>query len=98
VTGALGWLYRLVYAKYRVDEAYDAVVIRPVVRGSASVLWRGVDIGLIDGMVNGVGFQARGVGAALRLLQSGNIRSYAAWVVAGAVLAVVFFGFFGGAR
>jgi NADH-quinone oxidoreductase subunit L len=94
----LGWLYTLVYNKYFVDEVYGAAVVRPVVEGSTGLLWRGVDVGLIDGAVNGVGSQARGAGAVLRLLQSGNIRSYAAWVVWGSVLAVVAFTLLGGAR
>jgi NADH-quinone oxidoreductase subunit L len=98
LTQKLGWLYTLVYNKYFVDEAYDAAVVRPVVEGSSSLLWRGVDVGVIDGAVNGVGTRACGAGAVLRLLQSGNIRSYAAWVVWGSVLAIVAFAFVGGAR
>jgi NADH-quinone oxidoreductase subunit L len=77
---------------------YDATVVQPVVQGSDRLLWRGMDVGLIDGMMNGIATQARGVGSVLRLLQSGNIRSYAAWVVVGSVLAIVAFGFLGGAR
>ena len=45
------WLYN----KYFVDEAYDAMVVEPVVQGSRTVLWRGIDAGVIDGIVNGVG-------------------------------------------
>ena len=45
------------------------------------MLWHGVDQGVIDGIVNGVGTQSKGIGGVLRLLQSGNIRSYATWVV-----------------
>jgi NADH-quinone oxidoreductase subunit L len=98
VTRKLGWLYSLVYNKYFVDQIYDSVVVRPVVEGSNKALWRGVDDGLIDGMVNGAGAHAVGIGAVLRRLQSGNIRSYAAWVVWGSVLAVLAFVFLGGAR
>ena len=50
------------------------------------MLWKGVDAGLIDGAVNGVGSQSRGIGGVLRMLQSGNIRNYATWVVFGSVL------------
>jgi NADH-quinone oxidoreductase subunit L len=95
VAGRLGPLYRLVYGKYFVDEIYDGAVVRPIVAGSRTVLWRGVDVGLIDGTVDGVGAWSRGLGSALRLIQSGNIRSYAAWVVWGslvAILAMVYFG------
>ncbi len=43
---AMGGLYTLVYNKYFVDEAYDATVVEPLVEGSRTVLWRGVDAGL----------------------------------------------------
>ena len=82
-------LYALLLNKYFVDEVYDATVVTPLVGGSKWVLWRGADAGLIDGSVNGVGAVARRVGGALRLLQSGNIRSYATWVLFGSVLAIV---------
>ncbi len=81
--------YQLIYNKYFVDEIYDAAVIRPVVGGSRIVLWKGVDAGLIDGLVNGVGARARDVGSVLRLLQSGSIRSYATWVLFGSVALIV---------
>ena len=85
----------LVYNKYFVDEAYDAAVVEPLVEGSRTVLWRGMDAGLIDGMVNGVGRRARGIGSILRLIQSGNIRSYAAWVVLGSIALLLAIGFAG---
>jgi NADH-quinone oxidoreductase subunit L len=91
-------LYKLVYNKYFVDEIYDATVIRPVVDGSRTVLWKGVDAGLIDGMVNGTGRMARGLGGILRLAQSGSIRSYATWVVFGSVLLVAAMAMTGGLR
>jgi NADH-quinone oxidoreductase subunit L len=81
--------YRLIYNKWFVDEIYDAAVVKPVVGGSRVVLWKGVDTGLIDGSVNGVGALARSVGSLLRLMQSGNVRSYATWVLLGSVLLIV---------
>jgi len=95
---AVNGLYTLVYNKYFVDEVYNAAVVTPVVKGSRIFLWRGVDAGLIDGIVNGVGERSRGVGNILRLLQSGNIRSYAAWVVLGSVLLLLAIGFGGSIR
>ena len=94
----MGGLYTLVYNKYFVDEIYNATVVEPMVNGSRVVLWRGVDAGLIDGIVNGVGKRSRGLGRVLRLLQSGNIRSYAAWVVLGSVAVLLAIGLAGGAR
>ena len=90
--------FRWLTNKYYVDEAYDAMVVEPVVQGSRSVLWRGMDVSVIDGIVNGVGRRASNVGGALRGLQSGNIRSYAAWVVLGSILVILYLGVAGGGR
>jgi NADH-quinone oxidoreductase subunit L len=98
VANSAGSLYRLIYNKYFVDEAYNAAVVQPVVNGSRAVLWKGVDAGLIDGAVNGIGARARGIGGILKLLQSGNIRSYAAWVVLGSVVVLLAIGFAGAVR
>jgi len=98
IVGSFRGLYTLVYNKYFVDEIYDATIVKPVVNGSRVVLWRGADVGLIDGIVNGVGTFARSIGGRLRLLQSGNIRSYAAWVLLGSVVVIVALGIAGGIR
>ena len=98
VATKLGFWYRLVYNKYFVDEFYDASVIKPLINGSRGVLWRGVDAALIDGWVNGIGARARDVGQLLRMLQSGNIRSYAAWILAGCVLVMAGIRLLGGMR
>jgi NADH-quinone oxidoreductase subunit L len=81
--------YRWLYNKYFVDEAYAAMLVEPVVQGSSSVMWRGFDVRLIDGIVNGIGRVSRGAGGFLKLWQSGNIRSYAAWVVLGSIFIIV---------
>jgi NADH-quinone oxidoreductase subunit L len=86
ITAALGGLYTLVYNKYFVDEIYDTAVVRPLIDGSTAVLWHVMDQDVIDGAVNGVGTESKGIGGILKLLQGGNIRSYATWVVVGAVV------------
>jgi NADH-quinone oxidoreductase subunit L len=98
VANSFGGLYKLVYNKYFVDEIYDAAVVNPTIAGSRVVLWKGADAGLIDGIVNGTGTTARGVGGILRRLQSGNVRSYATWVLAGSVLVIVALGIAGGVK
>jgi NADH-quinone oxidoreductase subunit L len=98
VSSRLGLFYRAVYNKYFVDEIYDAVVVKPLVSGSRVVLWRGMDAGLIDGAVNGIGSQSQGLGGWLKLFQSGNIRSYATWVVFGSVVLIVALSLIGAAR
>jgi len=91
-------LYRLVLNKYYVDEIYRALIVNPTISISRWVLWRGVDAGIIDGAVNGMGARSRSLGAVLRHLQSGNIRSYAGWVLLGSVIAVLVLGIAGGVR
>ena len=78
-------LYLLLLNKYYVDEIYAALIVRPLLWISTNVLWHGVDEGVIDGVVNGSARVARASGSELRKLQSGNMRSYAAWVLIGAV-------------
>jgi NADH-quinone oxidoreductase subunit L len=93
-----GFLYRLLYGKYFLDEIYDALVVWPIEKMSRALLWRGMDVGLIDGAVNGAGNRAQGIGGVLRKMQSGYIRSYAVWVLAGAVLMLVTVALAGGGR
>ena len=85
-------LYTLIYNKYFVDEVYDSAFVSPLVDGSRELLWRVGDIRVIDGAVNGVGKTARAVGWLLRLPQSGYIRSYAAWVLAGSIIVIAWAG------
>jgi NADH-quinone oxidoreductase subunit L len=79
-------IYRLLYNKYYVDEIYDAVIVQPIKKISESVLWKGFDAGLIDGIVNGVGHVVSTVSGVARRLQTGSIRTYAASLILGSVL------------
>jgi len=79
-------LHKILYNKYYVDELYHALVVGPLVWLSQNVLWKVVDVGVIDGAVNGVASGATAVGDTVRHTQSGNTRSYAVWVLVGAVV------------
>ncbi len=81
-------LLRVFAAKYWFDTVYDAFVSRVVVGGSEGFLWKRVDAGLIDGLVNGVGALAAGLAQRLRPVQTGFVRHYALLVLAGAVAVV----------
>jgi len=78
--------YRLLAGKYFIDELYGFVIVRPLVWVSTNFLWRAVDEESIDGLVNGVAREAGEFGDRLRHLNSGNTRTYAAWVILGAVV------------
>jgi NADH-quinone oxidoreductase subunit L len=86
-------VYNTLLNKYYVDEFYAAVVIKPLMWISTNVLWKFVDVAAIDGTVNGIASGATSIGDTIRHTQSGNTRSYAVWVVIGAlvVIAVIFF-------
>ena len=79
-------LHRLLLKKYYVDEIYDAGIVQPIALLSEHGLWKGVDVGVIDGAVNGAAVTVRGASGMLRLLQSGSIRAYAAALLCGALL------------
>jgi NADH-quinone oxidoreductase subunit L len=90
ITSKMHGIYMMVLHKYYVDEGYGAIFVKPLLALSTVVLWRGVDQGVIDGLVNGTGAASRGVGNELRQMQSGNIRSYAAWVAIGGAAIVAY--------
>jgi len=78
-------VHRLLLNKYYVDEIYDGAIVQPIKRLSTGVLWRGVDAGLIDGIVNGVGLTVRGWSAVMRRVQTGSVRAYAMSIFLGVV-------------
>ncbi|MGH7678612.1 MAG: NADH-quinone oxidoreductase subunit L [Gemmatimonadaceae bacterium] len=80
---------RVLEHKYYVDELYEKTIVKPTYSTSRNLLWRGIDVGLIDGlMVNGSAWFTRGVGWLGSALQSGQVGTYA-WVLVLGVLAVV---------
>jgi NADH-quinone oxidoreductase subunit L len=90
IAARMGGVYRTLLNKYWVDEAYYATIVDPVVNGSRNVLWRGIDVGVIDALVNGAGTASKGASGVTRRMQSGSIRSYAGWVAVGAAAVVAF--------
>jgi NADH-quinone oxidoreductase subunit L len=88
-------VYTALLNKYYVDELYAAVIVKPLLWFSTKVLWQTVDVQMIDGAVNGVAHGAITTGDHVRHAQSGNTRSYAVWVVIGAiiVIAIVFWSY-----
>ncbi|MEO8436235.1 MAG: NADH-quinone oxidoreductase subunit L [Pyrinomonadaceae bacterium] len=81
--------------KYYVDEIYDAAVINPIHTASREGLWKIFDIGVIDGLVNGLGRLVTDAGRLARYMQSGYVRSYAAIILLGALLVIGYFAYTG---
>ena len=83
-------LYEVVCHKYYVDEIYASLIVKPLVNGSTSILWQGVDRKVIDDTVNNAADGARHVSDEVRHMQSGNLRSYAGWVAAGSAVLIAY--------
>ena len=76
--------------KYRIDELYDAVIVRPLVGVSRGLLARGIDQGLIDGVgVNGVARAFRAsADSVLKYAQTGFAQSYLFVMLLGGVVLI----------
>jgi NADH-quinone oxidoreductase subunit L len=90
IAEGLGSLYRAVANKYYIDELYAALFVKPLIDGSTTILWHGVDQRVIDGAVNDSASAARYISDDTRHMQSGNLRSYAGWVAAGGAAVIAY--------
>ena len=84
------WLHALLLNAWYVDLIYDRLIVRPLYLLSVA-LAQLFDVGVIDGIVNGIGRAVSAWGAGLRRLQSGYVVNYALTMLAGAVVVVAFF-------
>jgi NADH-quinone oxidoreductase subunit L len=73
---------------YRVDDLYGRALVEPGKKGAEAAAF-GFDLPVVDGLVNGVGRFFTGVGEKSRPLQSGYVRNYAALLLAGTIVVVV---------
>jgi NADH-quinone oxidoreductase subunit L len=90
LAAALPTGYKLLANKYYVDEFYGATVVKPLLAISTYFLGWVVDKAVIGGLAWLLGGIATFAGALLQRWQSGNIRSYAAWLTAGAAAVLLF--------
>jgi len=81
--------YALLVDKWRVDELYAFLFVRPF-EWLARVLWKVVDVLIIDGILNATAFMVELTGDFLRFLQTGNVRNYALTFLLGLVALLVF--------
>jgi NADH-quinone oxidoreductase subunit L len=84
-------VHRTLLNKYWIDELYDRTIVQPIKWLSDHVLWKVVDVWIIDGTVNGVGIFTRGSAAVLRMVQTGSVRAYAASIMIGVVLVLGYY-------
>jgi NADH-quinone oxidoreductase subunit L len=82
--------YKLLLNKYYVDEIYSALIIKPLLAISKFILEWVVDFAILGGLAWLLAGIAQFSGAILQRWQSGNIRSYAAWLAFGAAALLLF--------
>jgi NADH-quinone oxidoreductase subunit L len=84
--------YKTLLNKWYVDEIYDALFVNPTKR-LGTFLWKGFDVVVVDGIVNGFGKTVNGLSRLLRFTQSGLFQNYALTMVVGTVVIVAFYVF-----
>ncbi|MCF6267264.1 MAG: NADH-quinone oxidoreductase subunit L [Desulfuromusa sp.] len=81
--------HKVVFNKWYIDELYDFLFVSPCKR-LGTFLWRGFDVKVVDGVVNGCAWVIKGLGTGLRYTQSGYLYNYAMAMVVGVVVIVGF--------
>ena len=83
-------IYTLLARKYYVDELYDALFVQPIYR-LAQWCARIFDLGVIDGIVNGIAQLVTTWAMGMRRIQTGFVMNYALGILIGAVAVVAYF-------
>jgi NADH-quinone oxidoreductase subunit L len=102
---AIGWfafrsqplrkMPKILEQKWRLDELYNGYIVDPLTNLSREGLWKAFDLGVIDGIVNGIGHFVTELGKGLRQVQVGFVRSYAAIILLGALVVLGYFIYYG---
>ena len=80
-------LHRAVYNKWYIDELYDYLFVNPC-KALGRFLWKGFDVVVVDGVVNGVANVVMAFSGVFRFMQSGYIYNYA-WSMAFGVVVIL---------
>jgi NADH-quinone oxidoreductase subunit L len=88
-------LPKILEDKWRIDEFYNGYIVDPITNISRHGLWQGFDLGVIDGIVNGIGHSITALGGVVRQVQVGFVRSYAAFMLFGALVVIGYFIYYG---
>ncbi len=86
---------KILEEKWRIDELYNGYIVDPITNLSREGFWKGFDLGVIDGIVNGIGHFVAAMGSMARSVQVGFVRSYAAFILFGALIVIGYFIYFG---
>ncbi|HEY9857211.1 MAG TPA: NADH-quinone oxidoreductase subunit L [Stenomitos sp.] len=88
-TRAAWW--EVLWNKYYIDEAFAALLIKPLVAFSNVFLKKGAEEHVIDAAVEGTPKVYAGISGAVRTVQTGLVRNYALWIVVGVAAISVYY-------
>jgi NADH-quinone oxidoreductase subunit L len=83
-------LHRAVFNKWYVDELYDFLFVNPC-KALGNFLWKGFDVVVVDGIVDGVATVVMTFSKGLRSIQTGFVHNYAMTMALGVVVIVAFY-------
>ncbi len=86
---SLGFLGEVLVRQWYLQPLYDDVIVR-FAKWTGRALAQTIELRIIDGAVNGVAVMVGRIGGSARRLQTGYIRNYAAAILAGTVLLLVY--------
>ena len=81
--------YNILLNKYFLDEAYEASVVNPIVKGSENILWKIADNKIIDGTINYLAKLIDNISGKIKKIQTGIAQSYAMIMVLGVLIALL---------
>ncbi len=84
-----GGFYNLLKEKYKVDEIYDIIIVRPL-RWLTEIFYKIFDVKIIDGAVNGVASFFMNLSIDWRKIQTGVVQDYALFSVAGILCIILY--------
>jgi len=90
ITKSLKPFHSMLWNKYWIDELYNGLLVNRIKNGSRKLLWKGFDVGIIDGIVNGTAALTMKLGEILKFLQSGIIQKYGMLMVAGIIAILLY--------
>jgi NADH-quinone oxidoreductase subunit L len=83
-------LHRAVFNKWYIDELYDFLFVNPC-KALGNFLWKGFDVVVIDGIVDGTAKVVMGISGVLKNVQSGYVHNYALSMALGVVVIIAFY-------
>jgi NADH-quinone oxidoreductase subunit L len=90
LAASLSGPYNLLLHKYWIDELYNTIIVKPILATSRFLLEWVVDVAILGGAAWLLGGICSLGGAILQRWQSGNLRSYAAWLAAAAAVLLIY--------